>query len=143
MRSGEKILHPAQVASIKSVTRRNPQCANLKLSFYKAIQQIHATINMHGGIEAKRQHFSYRPLNRPKTKESIKTWRQYACKPGVHNTHLVKLTKYVDEDTEMDEIDAKLPLQILVLFRHLASKEMQGIYTYQFISILLVSYWYL
>ena len=102
--------------------------------------QLKATINMIGSVERQRQPFTYRPLIRAVTPEGARQWWRYGCKLAVKRKRyieLVKLSKTQDEETgnldarnieeiaEMRELEERLPLHTLLLFRYLAAREMQ------------------
>lgn len=102
--------------------------------------QLKAAINMMGSVERQRQPFTYLPLIRAITPEGARQWWRYGCKLAIKRKRyieLVKLSKTQDEETgnldvrtfeeiaEMRELDERLPLHSLLLFRYLAAREMQ------------------
>ena len=102
-------------------------------------RQLFTTLEMIGAVERKRQPYSFKPLVRPSTPESARSWWRYACKLAIKRpryVHLVKLSKsanpnnpYEDllsstERAEMVELEERLPLNTLIIFRHMASREM-------------------
>lgn len=90
-------------------------------------------------------HFSYRPKYRPgpfDSKKASKAWWQYACKLIIKRPRYVKLIKLVklnpniskeseysmlsiDQRNELMELEEKIPMHTLMLFRQLAYKEIQ------------------
>ena len=102
--------------------------------------QLKATINMIGSVERQRQPFTYRPLIRAVNPEGARQWWRYGCKLAIKRkryVELVKLSKTQDQETgeldarnieeiaEMRELEERLPLHTLLLFRYVAAREMQ------------------
>lgn len=103
-------------------------------------QQLKASINMIGSVERQRQPFTYRPLIRAVTPEGAREWWRYGCKLAIKRKRyieLIKRYKTQNEETgeldarnlqeiyEMNDLEERLPLHVLLLFRYLAAKEMQ------------------
>lgn len=103
--------------------------------------QLNSTIEMIGSIDKQRQPYTYRPVNRPVSSQSRREWWKYACKLVIKRKKYIKLvkkTKTIDDNTgwlgictpeerkELKELEIRLPLHALMIFRHMAAKEMQN-----------------
>lgn len=123
------------------------ECTKLEL-FLDGLQyrQLHTTLEMIGAVERKRQPFSYKPLNRPSTPSGARAWWTYACKLAIKRPRYIRLVKLsktaspvatssehhhpVDslssaERIEMQDMEERLPLNTLIIFRHMAAREME------------------
>jgi hypothetical protein len=103
--------------------------------------QLNSTMEMIGSIDRQRQPYTYRPQNRPVSSLSIREWWRYACKLVIKRKRYIKLvkkTKTIDDSTgwlgicsseerkELKELEVRLPLHALMIFRHMSAKEMQN-----------------
>ncbi len=147
------VLHPPNELTVKFVHNELQPDASvpkfdaivessvLRLSLDKAqFRQMLITLQMLQAVERQRQPFSYCPTRRPVDPESAKAWWRYGCKLAIKKREymdLVKLSKTLDRDTgwmdsrsslqknHMQELEEKIPLTNLIVFRHLAAREMQ------------------
>ncbi len=102
-------------------------------------KQLNLTLEMIGAVERRRQPYMYKPLTRPVDKASARAWWKYGVKLAIKRPryiHLVKMSKTAnskdpmkdclsDRDRdEMDELEERLPLHTIVIFRHMAADEM-------------------
>lgn len=150
--SAQYILSPTNKLAIKLVHNEKSQdpsapkydfdveSTNLQLSLDGLqYRQLHTTLEMIGAVERKRQPYSYKPQVRPTTGEAARAWWKYGCKLAIKRPryiHLVILSKtanptslYEDsltdsEREEMYELEERLPLNTLIIFRHMAAREM-------------------
>ena len=103
--------------------------------------QLLRTMEMIGVTERKRQPHMYRPYVRPNTPQNARAWWKYACKMIIKRGRyikLVKLSKTISGETglmdirtpsekkESQEMEVRMPLRALVIFRHAAAKELHN-----------------
>ncbi len=103
-------------------------------------KQLDITLDKMNKITKSKQLYTYKPQRRPVDKESIKQWWKYACKLVIKRPRyiqLVKLLKTADpnnnfkdsltdnEKYEIQELEERLPLQTIIIFRHMAAEEME------------------
>ena len=146
------ILHPANNLVVRLIHNERSEenvpkfdmiveSTNLPLSIDRAqYLQLLRTMEMMGVTERRRQPHMYRPYERPSNPERARAWWKYACKmivKRVRYIRFVKLSKTVNEKTgvmdvrtedekrESRELEERMPLRSLVIFRHAAAKEMQ------------------
>ena len=147
------ILHPANSLTVRHTHNERSlenlpkfdmvvESTDLPLSIDRAqFLQLLRTCEMIGVVERKRQPFSYRPYERPNSPENRRAWWRYACKLVIKRRRyiqLVRMSKTVDEHTgmmdvrnltdriESRELEERMPLRALVIFRHAAAREMQN-----------------
>ena len=147
------ILHPANSLTVRHTHNERSlenlpkfdmvvESTDLPLSIDRAqFLQLLRTCEMIGVVERKRQPFSYRPYERPNSPENRRAWWRYACKLVIKRRRyiqLVRMSKTVDENTgmmdvrnltervETRELEERMPLRALVIFRHAAAREMQN-----------------
>jgi hypothetical protein len=149
----EYILHPANNLIVRLIHNERSlenvpkfdmiiESTNLPLRIDRAqYLQLLRTLEMIGVAEKRRQPNMYRPYERPTSPKMARAWWRYAIKMVVKRKryiNLVKLSKTCDEDTgvidirslkdrrETQELEERMPLRSLVIFRHAAAREMQG-----------------
>ena len=147
------ILHPANSLTVRHTHNERSlenlpkfdmvvESTDLPLSIDRAqFLQLLRTCEMIGVVERKRQPFSYRPYERPNNPANRRAWWRYACKLVIKRRRyiqLVRMSKTVDEHTgvmdvrnlteriESRELEERMPLRALVIFRHAAAREMQN-----------------
>ena len=147
------ILHPANNLVVRLIHNERSEenipkfdmiveSTNLPLSIDRAqYLQLLRTMEMMGVTERRRQPYMYRPYDRPSNPERARAWWKYACKmivKRVRYIRFVKLSKTVNEKTgvmdvrtadekrESRELEERMPLRSLVIFRHAAAKEIQS-----------------
>ena len=146
------VLHPANNLVVRLIHNERAEedvpkfdmiveSTNLPLSIDRVqYLQLLRTMEMIGVTERRRQPYMYRPYERPSNPERARAWWKYACKMVVKRVHyirFVKLSKSVDENTgvmdvrsadekrQARELEERMPLRSLVIFRHAAAREMQ------------------
>jgi len=102
-------------------------------------KQLNAVLDGINAVERSKKPFMYKPQRRPVDEESIRAWWKYACKLVIKRPRyikLVRLSKSADPSNsfkdslttanreEMEELEEKLSLQTIIIFRHLAADEM-------------------
>jgi hypothetical protein len=121
------------------------ECSKLEIAADKSqFQQIIKTTDMLNAVERLRQPYSYRPIQRPHNPATCRAWWKYAyrlalCRPVY--VKLVKLSKQRNATTGWEEnkctptqqlvmrsIEEKLPVTNLILFRHIALRELAAEY---------------
>jgi vacuolar protein sorting-associated protein 13A/C len=147
------ILHPANNLIVRLIHNERSaenvpkfdmivESTNLPLSIDRAqYLQLLLTLEMIGLVEKRRQPYMYRPYERPNSPERARAWWKYACKLVVKRgryIHLVKLSKTMSQETgqldirsvpekrESRDLEERMPLRSLVIFRHAAAREMQN-----------------
>jgi hypothetical protein len=121
------------------------ECSKLQFCADKSqFQQVLKTVDMLNAVERLRQPYSYRPQERPKDGATSRAWWKYGCKLALKKPlyiKLVKLSKQIDGKTGwekdlctpvqkmiMRSIEEKLPVTNLILFRHVALRELAAEY---------------
>jgi Vacuolar sorting-associated protein 13, N-terminal/N-terminal region of Chorein or VPS13 len=147
------ILHPANNLIVRLIHNERTEqeipkfdmiveSTNLPISIDRVqYLQLLRTLEMIGLTERRRQPHMYRPYERPNNPENARAWWKYACKMIVKRgpyIRLVKLSKTYSEETgfidcrtasekrEARELEERMPLRSLVVFRHAAAKEMHS-----------------
>lgn len=147
------ILHPANNLIVRLIHNERTdqeipkfdmivESTNLPISIDRVqYLQLLRTLEMIGLTERRRQPHMYRPYERPNNPENARSWWKYACKMIVKRgpyIRLVKLSKTYSEETgcidcrtasekrEARELEERMPLRSLVIFRHAAAKEMHS-----------------
>jgi Vacuolar sorting-associated protein 13, N-terminal len=147
----EYILHPANNLVVRLI--HNELTDKMKPKFDMTVEstnlvlkidrlqylQLLRTMEMIGVTERQRQPHMYRPYERPSNPQNARAWWRYACKMVIKRgryINLVKLSKSVsdeygivdmrtaDEKNEARQLEQRMPLRSLVMFRHFAAKEM-------------------
>ena len=147
----EYILHPANNLVVRLI--HNELTDKMKPKFDMTVEstnlilkidrlqylQLLRTMEMIGVTERQRQPHMYRPYERPSSSQTARAWWRYACKMVIKRGRyitLVKLSKSVseeygivdvrtaDEKNEARQLEQRMPLRSLVMFRHFAAKEM-------------------
>ena len=147
----EYILHPANNLVVRLI--HNELTDKMKPKFDMTVEstnlilkidrlqylQLLRTMEMIGVTERQRQPHMYRPYERPSNSQTARAWWRYACKMVIKRGRyitLVKLSKSVseeygivdartaDEKNEARQLEQRMPLRSLVMFRHFAAKEM-------------------
>ena len=147
----EYILHPANNLVVRLI--HNELTDKMKAKFDMTVDstnlilkidrlqylQLLRTMEMIGVTERQRQPHMYRPYERPSNSQTARAWWRYACKMVIKRGRyitLVKLSKSVseeygvvdartaDEKNEARQLEQRMPLRSLVMFRHFAAKEM-------------------
>lgn len=117
------------------------ESTNLPLSIDRAqYLQVLQTLVMIGMTEKKRQPHMYRPSERPVTPEGARAWWRYACKMVVRRSKYIQLVKLshtldptsghmdiraMEQKREAQELEERMPLRSLIIFRYAAAREMQ------------------
>jgi anti-sigma28 factor (negative regulator of flagellin synthesis) len=149
----EYILHPANNLIVRLIHNERSvenmpkfdmiiESTNLPLRIDRAqYLQLLRTLEIIGVAEKRRQPNMYRPYERPNSPKMARAWWRYAIKMVIKRgryINLVKLSKTCDEHTgvmdirsledkkEAQELEERMPLRSLVIFRHAAAREMQS-----------------
>jgi anti-sigma28 factor (negative regulator of flagellin synthesis) len=149
----EYVLHPANNLIVRLIHNERSienmpkfdmiiESTNLPLRIDRGqYLQLLRTLEMIGVAEKMRQPNMYRPYERPNSPKIARAWWRYAIKMVVKRgryINLVKLSKTCDEDTgvmdirsledkkEAQELEERMPLRSLVIFRHAAARAMQS-----------------
>lgn len=104
----------------------------------RQLNQLSIALEALSTMQRRRQPFTYRPLGRPTDPGNARVWWRYACKLIIKRPRylrLVRLSRLIDEVTgkdnlltpneleEMKELEQRIPLHALIIFRHIAAKE--------------------
>jgi len=116
------------------------ESTNLPLAIDRnQLNQLSCAFNTISALERKRQPFTYRPSNRPLDSHGCRSWWRYSCKLVIKRSryiYLYKLSKTIDPETgweiqlnstesnEFDELEERIPLPTLIIFRYVALNEL-------------------